>query len=214
MCEHVWACFIHSFFQTTLFRVINICCDRHPPPFSEWPTSNNECHTKLQGEGWFYSSFYSSSLASALTTLCFPLYHSRHPLLGTLKTRDKCFHSIVSGGYVGVTEEQSAVLFSLMKAMLHRWLNVLLMSLFYIHNFVFWYSDKTWELVRFFLQIILLLPFKWILSVLSAPMHLHLQTYVYEAYVLLGKRKKSRSAAFAAQQVCLLQWFRRHLLVK
>lgn len=27
-------------------------------PFSsEWPTSDNECHTKLQAKGWFYSSF-------------------------------------------------------------------------------------------------------------------------------------------------------------
>lgn len=51
------------------------------------------------------------------------------------------------------------------------------------------------------------------MSVLSALMHLHLQTYGYEADLLLGKRKKFRPAAFAAQQVCLLQWFRRHLLV-
>lgn len=71
----MWAslCFIHASFQTTLFCVINICCDRQHPPFSEWPTSDNECHTKLQGKGWFYSSFYSSSTAPALTTPLLPL---------------------------------------------------------------------------------------------------------------------------------------------
>lgn len=49
MC--VSLCFICVSFQTTLFCVINICCDRHPPPFTEWPTSDNECHTKLQAKG-------------------------------------------------------------------------------------------------------------------------------------------------------------------
>lgn len=80
VCGRAGECFIHASIPPHPNHPV--LCNQHLLwqgnilLFSEWPTSDNECHTEPRGKGWFYSS----TAAFALTASYSPRYHSRHRL--------------------------------------------------------------------------------------------------------------------------------------